>query len=1075
MVIRNLEKQTAFTTKDGSRIRSILDKANAPVQNQSLAEASLPAGGTTQRHFHSKSEEFYFVLEGTGRMEVDGVVRHIGPNDAVLIPPGAAHELVATTDIRFLCCCSPAYSHEDTVLFSKQNSILPIPPIFPTSPTQSNRRPAGLAATSNGIHSGSSPQEKIALFLSLFAGREDVFAKRWENAKKGTAGYAPMCRNEWSHVCPKAGGGKTMKCGECSNRKFVALDADAVEKHLKGQWTIGTYAMLPDETCRCWVFDFDSDDTAAGGELQRDVTAIREVCAERKISVAVERSRSGKGFHLWVFFVENIPAVVARKFGSSLISCAMNERHGLAFKTYDRLIPNQDTMPKGGFGGLVALPLQRVPRELGNSAFVDESFDVYADQWAFLHGVKKHTFDEIERFICELSPIGELGTLRKDEEEDEKPWKARKPAPEATRSDFPETVEIVRVNMLFVRTENISPRGLNALKRLAAFRNPEFFKAQAMRLSTFGKPRIISCADETEQYLCLPRGLENEVVELLKNVGVKIKWSNKTSKGRKIDVAFNGALRDEQQQAADALIAHDTGILSATTAFGKTVIGAHLIAQRKVNTLVLVHRTNLLAQWVERLGEFLAFAGSGGSVFDPTTLTTPSTPTIPKKCLKKISLIGQIGGGKNSPSGIVDVAVMQSLVSGDEVKELVKDYGMVIVDECHHVSAFSFEQILKTATAKYVYGLTATPTRQDGHHPIITMHCGAIRYRVDAKSQAEARPFEHFLIPRFTRFQKPTRQDEAKWTIVDIYRDLQNSEPRNELIVQDVVAAVEQGRNPIVLTERTEHVKTLAERLRPHVKNVIPMIGGTGRKQSREVLQAVAEIPPNESFALIATGRYVGEGFDMPRLDTLFLAMPVSWKGTVQQYAGRLHRLFEGKREVQIYDYVDVRVAMLERMYQKRLKGYSSIGYKAKGTPQPFDDFHSIYDSTNFFPVYSADILAARNEIIIVSPFLTKRRVLASLDYLRTAAAPVTLITKPPENYPAADRLKIAECVALLTAHGIAVKTKDRIHQKFAIMDQRLVWYGSINLLSYGTSEESIMRIESPDIAAELAGTVLKP
>jgi superfamily II DNA or RNA helicase len=408
----------------------------------------------------------------------------------------------------------------------------------------------------------------------------------------------------------------------------------------------------------------------------------------------------------------------------------------------------------------------------------------------------------------------------------------------------------------------------------------------------------------------------------------------------------------------------------------------------------------------------------------------PVTELTPKGRKRKKNIIGQIGGGKNNPSGIIDVAVMQSLVSGDEVKELVKNYGMVITDECHHVSAFSFEQILKAVNAKYVYGLTATPTRKDGHHPIINMQCGKIRYRVDAKEQAEARPFEHFIIPRFTRFQKPAHRDHSKWEFSDIYKDIQNSDVRNDLIIQDVIAATQQGRNPIILSERTEHVEYLAEQLKPHIKNVMVLTGGGSQKSSRENLQIVADIPENEPFVLVATGRYVGEGFDMPRLDTLFLTMPISWKGTVQQYAGRLHRLYDGKKEVQIYDYVDVHVAMLENMYQKRLKGYAAIGYKAKGTPQPLEEVHSIFDNHAFFPVYSADIIAARKEILIVSPFLTKRRVQSALNYLNSTNALLTVVTKPPDNYTEKDRARIAECIELLSQYDVTVKTKDRIQVK---------------------------------------------
>jgi len=291
---------------------------------------------------------------------------------------------------------------------------------------------------------------------------------------------------------------------------------------------------------------------------------------------------------------------------------------------------------------------------------------------------------------------------------------------------------------------------------------------------------------------------------------------------------------------------------------------------------------------------------------------------------------------------------------------------------------------------------------------------------------------------------------------------------RNRLIIKDVLAAVVEGRSPIILSERTDHVKDLADRLSPHIPNVIAMTGGAGAKKSREVLKAITEIPENEPFALVATGKYVGEGFDMPRLDTLFLAMPISWKGTVQQYVGRLHRLYEGKKEVQVYDYVDVREPMLERMHQRRLKGYAAIGYKAKGAPAPSEEVQTIFDSQTFFPVYSTDILSAQHEILISSPFLTKRRVEGMLNYLSAAEKRITVITKAIENYPDKDRAKIRACIDLLGHYDVTVKTKENLHQRFAIIDQRIVWYGSIHLLGYGTQDESMMRVESVDIAAEL-------
>jgi superfamily II DNA or RNA helicase len=914
----------------------------------------------------------------------------------------------------------------------------------------------------DGIHNNSPPADKMKLFLSLFAGRGDVYAKRWE--KNARNGYSPVCDNFWKLSCPKREKEK-IKCGDCPTWDFPKYDARAVIKHLNGDLTVGVYPMFPDETCRFLVFDFDGKKDYEADILRNDVSLIRETCNEMCISMAMERSRSGSGIHFWIFFTENIPASVARRFGSSVITYTMKKHHKLSFKTYDRLIPTQDTFHKGaaGFGNLIALPFQKEPRENGNSVFVDELFNVYPDQWNYLDGIKKYSLKEVESFIRQLSPCGDLGDLHKDTG-DEKPWEhppsgKRMKQQALTNHDFPIVVKVVRSNMLYIAKAGISSPALNALKRLAAFRNPEFYKKQAMRKSTHDTERIISCSEETERYLCLPRGLEDEVRMLMDEAGSVVEFIDETYHGRNIDVVFEGELRSEQQPAADVLLSHDIGVLAATTAFGKTVIAAHLIASRKVNTLILVHLTSLTSHWRKQLSKFLVINE------EPVVEYTPTGRK------RKKSIIGQIGGGKNNLSGIIDIAVMQSLVTGTEVKDLVRNYGMVIVDECHHVAAFTFEQILKTANPKYVYGMTATPTRKDGHHPIIGMQCGKIRYRVDARKEAEGRPFEHYVIPRFTRFQKPMHRSE-EYHFSDIYNDIQNSEVRNNLIIQDVVAAVEQGRNPIILSERKEHVNYLAEQLSESLPNVITLMGGGTQKVNREILESVANIPTDESFVLVATGKYVGEGFDMPRLDTLFLAMPISWKGTVQQYAGRLHRLYEGKKEVQIYDYVDVHVATLETMYQKRLKSYSTIGYKAKGTPQPLDEVHSIYDNHTFFTVYSADVLAARHEILIVSPFLSKKRILSATGYLVATSVKATVVTKPVDDYPDKDREKILNCMELLAQQDITIKTKERIHQKFAIIDQRIVWYGSINLMSYGNSEESIMRIDNVGIAAELLGSM---
>jgi superfamily II DNA or RNA helicase len=904
-----------------------------------------------------------------------------------------------------------------------------------------------------GIPNQLDPAEKVRLFLSLFKGREDVYAKRWQN-REGRAGYAPVCRNEWkSGLCRKP----AVKCFDCRHQTYDALDEKVIEAHLRGNIVAGLYPLRRDETCHLLAIDFDDEG------WQRDCATLREVCVAFGVPAALERSRSGNGAHAWFFFEVPIPASLARKFGSALLTFAMNRRHELTFKSYDRFFPSQDTLPKGGFGNLIALPLQKAARENDHSVFLDEKFKPYEDQWGFLSGIRRLCEEEITVLIPRLIPGNELGTLRKDDEEAEKPWETERIR--WSGNDFPQEVRLVKANMLYIEKAGISQRGLNVLKRLAAFKNPEFYKAQALRLPTYDKPRIISCSEETSVYLCLPRGCEVDVAGLLDEAGVRATWSDHTCPGRLINIAFKGNLREEQIPSTEAMLKHDIGVLSATTAFGKTVIAAKLIAERKVSTLVLTHRRQLLSQWTAKLTEFLEI--------------DEALPVLEKKRgrKRKQSLIGQIGAGKSRPSGIIDVAIMQSLNNGDEVKALVKNYGMVIVDECHHVPAFSFEQILKGVHAKYVYGLTATPTRQDGHHPIIFMHCGPIRYRVDARKQAEKRPFDHYVIPRLTSFRAPLEEEGKEPSIQRLYAAIAVNEPRNERIVEDVLRCFQSGGNALVLTERTAHVALLAEKLREQIPDVIALTGGKGAKETREALAKVSEAPADRPLMLIATGRYIGEGFDEPRLDTLFLAMPISWKGTLQQYAGRLHRLCENKQEVRIYDYIDIHVPMLEKMYHKRLAGYAAIGYKARAEIVPGGSTDIIFDNTTFLPVYKNDLLNAARGILIVSPFVTKRRVSQMLPFLAAALdrkIKVVVFTRPAADFKEKDRPALEEILALLHAAGVHMAFRSNIHQKFAVFDQKIVWYGSINLLSFGRAEESILRLENPGIADELLGSIQK-
>jgi len=764
---------------------------------------------------------------------------------------------------------------------------LGLPPIKAEVPTPNTSAESNF--TEAKVTSKSTPDDKVKLFRNLFRGRDDVYAVRWEG-RNGKAGYSPAYHRIW---------GESYRSGPEKPKEYFPLTDQVIHDHLTGKLTAGIYPLLTDETCWFLAADFDK------ATWQEDVRAYLHTCTEWKVPALLERSRSGRGGHVWVFFEAPLPARVARELGAAILTRTMEQRHQIGLDSYDRFFPSQDTMPKGGFGNLIALPLQHIPRGHGNSVFLDGDFIPHSDQWAMLSNIRRMSFEEVERVVREAARSGDpIGVRRSitDDEQTEDPWKllpSRRKKDEAIPGPLPAKVRVIRGNLIYVEKEGLPSAMLNRLHRLAAFQNPEFYRAQAMRLSTFGKPRVIRCAEEFPKYVALPRGCLGEITTLLESHKIAVELDDQRFAGQPIDMTFNGQLRPDQQAAANAMLAHDDGILSATTAFGKTVVAAWLIAARKVNTLVLVHRRQLLDQWRERLATFL---------------------NLP------IKSIGQIGGGRRRPSALVDVAVIQSLNRKQVVDDVVANYGHVIVDECHHISAVSFEQVLRQVKARYITGLTATPQRKDGHHPIIIMQCGPIRHRVDGKEQALARPFKHFVIPRPTNFRLPPSTEKPE--MHELYAALACNKARNDLMCVDLLRSIKAGRSPILLTERTSQVDEFATRMAGLVKHIVVLKGGMGVKQRRSIAKQLTAIPDGEERVLLATGRYIGEGFDDARLDTLFLAMPISWRGTLQQYVGRLHRLHDSKREVIVYDYVDGCVPVLSAMYAKRVRGYEEVGYQ---------------------------------------------------------------------------------------------------------------------------------------------------
>lgn len=887
-------------------------------------------------------------------------------------------------------------------------------------------------------------EEKVALFRNLFQGREDVFARRWFSPTTGKSGYQPVCAREWSReYCDK----KKFKCAECPNREFQPLGYSDIYRHLEGKDpngrdVVGVYAILPDNTCRFLCCDFDDKNCEHG--YQKDVMAYVGVCRDWGIPAYIERSRSGNGAHVWILFDEHIKAQTARRLGNAILTEAMEREDRMSFKSYDRFFPNQDFMPTGGFGNLVALPLQGRARKDGNSVFVDEDFIPLTDQWEYLQRMTKMTAAEVEKLVSryDREPLGELS-----KSSESAPWERPLPKPMST-ADFPKHITIVRSSGIYIPTKGLSAKAVNHLKRLAAFKNPEFYAKLGMRLPVYNLPRIISCSEITDDYLILPRGCEESAIDFLRENNVDVEIQDKANPGMPITVEFNGQLYSEQEHAIEELARHRCGTLYATTAFGKTVTAAAMIAQKKVNTLILVHTKALLDQWRKRLSEYMI-----------TDFQPEEQPKVRGR-RKKFQQFGALSSTENTLNGKIDIALLQSCINDNEVKPFVREYGMVIVDECHHAPAVNFERVLREVNARYVYGLTATPIRKDGHQPIIFMQCGEIRYTSDTKSQQAQQSFRRLLIPRFTSHRN-LNADGSNYA--QILEELTENESRNKLILDDIAANLAEGRTPIILTARTAHVDILTKQCRKICANVIRLVGNDSAKVKREVMSRLNDIPANEPLIVVATGKYVGEGFDLPRLDTLMLALPVSWKGLIAQYTGRLHRNYPGKNETRIYDYIDLRVPVCDSMYRKRLHGYKAVGYSiAVANEGLFAEptTETIFDASDFEKPFHDDLASAKQSIVISTMRLRWNKTPRIIDLLATTllrGVSVTIVISETGHRETE-----------LQTMGFNIIHRPECKMQCAIIDQCIGWYGSVNLMGRFLADTNVIRMTSSDLANAL-------
>ena len=913
--------------------------------------------------------------------------------------------------------------------------------------------------------------EHASLLYSYFKGRRDVYAVRSNKGK----GYYSKCNNAFSYgICPKKSGAK-IKCQDCPSRDYTELRGKVILDHLQGNRedcgdVVGLYPLFPDSTCWFLVFDFDNHDEESepSKDWQQEVNALRQMCMALGVDALVERSRSGRGAHVWIFFSDPIQASKARKFGEALLRKGAESVSLKNFTYYDRMMPMQDSLPGGKLGNLIALPLQGRALRNGNSAFVDESWNTYKDQWKRLRETRKLSEKEVDDFIKLWCPDDDtMSIFQNDIVEDTAAGQTPLlfgQSPASTKREFHAedaegAVKIVLSDGIYVNKKGLKDRMQNAIRRIAAYSNPQFFQTLKLGFSTKDTPRIVYNGYDEGDYIIIPRGCYDELISQLSGAGVRYNVVDKRQKGRKIDVHFNGVLYPEQQVAAEKMLYNDIGVLAAATAFGKTVLGAYLIAQKKVNALVLVHNVEIMNNWIKDLNSFL------------TINEELPTYTTPKGRVKKRSLlIGTFSSQKDATTGIIDIAMITSLGREDNINELVRNYGMVIVDECHHAAAVTHENVLRAVTARYIYGMSATINRGDKQDKKMFMQLGPIRHRYTAKERAQKQGIGHYIYPRFTRLVDLNQSEDRN--PADYYRLIMQSELRNMQIVSDIIDCVKRGRTPVVMTKYKEHAQKLYDMLQGSADHVFLLQGGKSLKERAAIREDLAAVRADESIILVAIGQYVGEGFNYPRLDTMLLAMPISFEGNVEQHAGRLNRDYEGKKDAIIFDYIDQHVPTLKRMYYKRLRAYKKIGYEVCSEVTDKQEVaNSIFDSQNYFDVFEKDVVSASKSIVISSPSFSFKKVnwlCAESEHLQLRGMSVVVLTLDPEDYPEDGRDQHRAHIEHLISSGVNVIPRHKYRERFAIIDKSLVWYGSMTLLSNEKDDDSLMRINNPAVAEEL-------
>lgn len=909
--------------------------------------------------------------------------------------------------------------------------------------------------------------DKIAsdFFMMFCRGRKDVYDLRYTNPKTGKNGYYSQCFNRWDrgcHIQKKDG----VRCKDCELRAYKPVTLPLIKAHMNGtdpngNDVVAIYPMLENNLCQLLVFDFDNHAKGAEQEdyaniddgWKEEINALRRICKNLDVDAVVERSRSGRGAHLWIFFKEMVPARLARRFGFALLEKGAESVNLKSFKYYDRMIPTQDALPEGGLGNVIALPLQGMALKSGNSAFIDENWNAYEDQLNVLAGTRRLTRQGIEDY---LSLWYSTGSISEDNGTDA-PWDKNS---EIEAGSVKGVVRIVLADRIYIDSTGMSNKTKRQLRRMATFSNKQYFQNQAMDMPNYDESRFIYLGSDEGKYIVLPRGLREEILKKFDNAGISYKIEDKRTKGQELNISFRGELRESQIPAVETMLENETGILHAATAFGKTVVCCDMIARRGISTLILVDRADLMNQWIKRLEEFLDIDEE-----------LPEYQTKTGRTRKRKSLIGNLQGAHDTLTGIVDVAMIRSLKKKDGFHPKLKEYAQVYFDECHHAASDSAIEVLQEINAKYVYGVTATPKRGDGKEKINEFLLGPIRYRFTAKDRAEEQNINHLVYPRFTRTVKPHHLSKTPYGN-DAYELIRNNDVRDEQIIRDVADCVQAGRTPVVLTKYVDHAKKLSERLKTYADRLILLTGANGTKARRAQVEELNIVDNSDSLILVGTGSLLGEGFDFPRLDTLFMATPVSGENVVEQYVGRLNRDYDGKENVIVYDYVDSHIPKFDKMYSARMKAYKKIGYELcvnmDGEKQKAN---AIYDIENYAETYWKDLEEANSAVVVSSPRLNNQkvdRIIKILGKRRELGVKVTIVTWHPDAYKYGKDDVRMELMERLRKAGFEIRLVEESCEHYAVIDNEIVWYGSVNLLSKEDAEDNLMRVCSKDIAAEL-------